>query len=108
EVSWPAASNFLLVSVPFFVLLGEILLRSGIADRLYDSMSKWVGWMPGGLMHANVAASAAFAASSGSSVATAATIGTVSSPLVSRYGYSERLFFGSLAAGGTLGILIPP
>lgn len=108
EITWPASSNFLLVSVPLFILLGEILLRSGIADRLYDSMSKWVGWLPGGLMHANVAASAAFAASSGSSVATAATIGTVASPLIGRYRYNERLFFGSLAAGGTLGILIPP
>ncbi|MDX6750414.1 TRAP transporter large permease [Geminicoccaceae bacterium 1502E] len=108
EIVWSASSNFLLVSVPLFVLLGEILLRSGIADRLYGSMSHWLGWLPGGLMHANIGASMAFAATSGSSVATAATIGTVATPLLDRYRYGERLFLGSLAAGGTLGILIPP
>jgi tripartite ATP-independent transporter DctM subunit len=108
EIVWSASTNFLLVSVPLFVLLGEILLRSGIADRLYASMSQWVSWLPGGLMHANIGACMIFAATSGSSVATAATIGTVATPLIERYGYGERLFLGSLAAGGTLGILIPP
>lgn len=108
ELSWISSSNSLLVSVPLFVLLGEILLRSGIADRLYESMSQWLSWLPGGLMHANIGASMAFAATSGSSVATAATISVVGAPLVDRYRYNERLFFGSIAAGGTLGILIPP
>ena len=108
EIVWSASSNFLLVSVPLFVLLGEILLRSGIADRLYASMSQWLSWLPGGLMHANIGACMVFAATSGSSVATAATIGTVATPVIEKYGYGERLFLGSLAAGGTLGILIPP
>ncbi len=108
EMTWTASSNFLLVSVPLFILLGEILLRSGIADRLYTTMSQWLSWLPGGLMHANIGASMMFAATSGSSVATAATIGTVATPLIQRYGYGERLFLGSIAAGGTLGILIPP
>ena len=108
ELSWVSSSNSLLVSVPLFILLGEILLRSGIADRLYESMSHWLSWLPGGLMHANIGASMAFAATSGSSVATAATISVVAAPLVDRYRYNERLFFGSVAAGGTLGILIPP
>jgi C4-dicarboxylate transporter DctM subunit len=108
EMAWSASTNFLLVSVPLFILLGEILLRSGIADRLYNSMAQWLSWLPGGLMHANVGACMAFAATSGSSVATAATVGTVATPLIRRYGYGERLFLGSLAAGGTLGILIPP
>jgi tripartite ATP-independent transporter DctM subunit len=108
EIVWGASSNFILVSVPLFILLGEIMLRSGMADRLYQSMSQWLSWLPGGLMHANIGASMAFAATSGSSVATAATIGTVATPLIKRYGYGERLFLGSLAAGGTLGILIPP
>ncbi|HEX2556159.1 MAG TPA: TRAP transporter large permease [Microvirga sp.] len=108
EVVWSASSNFLLVSVPLFVLLGEILLRSGMADRLYSSMSHWLGWLPGGLMHANIGACMVFAATSGSSVATAATIGTVATPVIKTYGYGERLFLGSIAAGGTLGILIPP
>ena len=91
-----------------FIMMGEILLRSGIADRMYSGVSAWLGWLPGGLMHANIGASALFAATSGSSVATAATIGTTAMPQVDRHGYSERLFLGSLAAGGTLGILIPP
>lgn len=108
EMVWSASSNFLLVSVPLFILLGELLLRSGITDRLYSCMSQWLSWLPGGLMHANIGASMMFAATSGSSVATAATIGTVATPLIERYQYGERLFLGSLAAGGTLGILIPP
>jgi C4-dicarboxylate transporter, DctM subunit len=108
EIVWSASSNFLLVSVPLFILLGEILLRSGMADRLYASMSHWLSWLPGGLMHANIGACMVFAATSGSSVATAATIGTVATPVIRKYRYGERLFLGSLAAGGTLGILIPP
>jgi C4-dicarboxylate transporter, DctM subunit len=108
EIVWAASSNFILVSVPLFILLGEILLRSGMADKLYQSVSQWLSWLPGGLMHANIGASMAFAATSGSSVATAATIGTVATPLIQKYGYGERLFLGSIAAGGTLGILIPP
>jgi C4-dicarboxylate transporter, DctM subunit len=108
EIVWSASSNFLLVAVPLYVLLGEILLRSGIAERLYGAMSQWLSWLPGGLMHANIGASMGFAATSGSSVATAATIGTVATPLIDQYRYGERLFLGSVAAGGTLGILIPP
>jgi C4-dicarboxylate transporter, DctM subunit len=108
EIIWSASSNFLLVAVPLYVLLGEILLRSGIAERLYGAMSQWLSWLPGGLMHANIGASMGFAATSGSSVATAATIGTVATPLIDQYRYGERLFLGSVAAGGTLGILIPP
>jgi C4-dicarboxylate transporter DctM subunit len=91
-----------------FILLGEILLRSGVAERMYSAMVKWLSWLPGGLMHSNIGSCAIFAATSGSSVATAATVGTVALPLVNRHGYNERLFLGTLAAGGTLGILIPP
>jgi C4-dicarboxylate transporter DctM subunit len=108
EVSWSASNEFLLVSVPLFILLGEILLRAGFAERMYGSLVHWVSWLPGGLMHSNVAACAMFAATSGSSVATAATVGTVALPQAQRFGYNERLFLGTLAAGGTLGILIPP
>src|SRR3546814_9278128 len=71
-------------------------------------MGLWLSWRPGGLIHANIGASALFAATSGSSVATAATVGTVAIPQIKKYGYNESLFLGSLAAGGTLGILIPP
>jgi C4-dicarboxylate transporter, DctM subunit len=77
EISWATSNNFLLVAIPFFVLLGEILLRSGMAERMYNALVLWIPWLPGGLMHSNIAACAMFAATSGSSVATAATIGTV-------------------------------
>ena len=108
EVAWSASNEFLLVSVPLFIMLGEILLRSGYAERMYGALIKWVSWLPGGLMHSNIAACALFAATSGSSVATAATVGTVALPQAKRFGYNERIFLGTLAAGGTLGILIPP
>jgi tripartite ATP-independent transporter DctM subunit len=108
ELSWSTSNSFLLVAVPFFVLLGEILLRSGMAERMYAALVKWVPWLPGGLMHSNIAACAMFAATSGSSVATAATVGTVALGEIERRGYNERLFLGTIAAGGTLGILIPP
>jgi C4-dicarboxylate transporter DctM subunit len=108
EMAWATSNNFLLVAIPFFVLLGEILLRSGMAERMYNALVLWVPWLPGGLMHSNIAACAMFAATSGSSVATAATIGTVAMGEIKKHGYSERLFLGTIAAGGTLGILIPP
>lgn len=108
EISWGTSNEFLLVAIPLFVLLGEILLRSGMAEKMYNAMSLWLSWLPGGLMHANIGASALFAATSGSSVATAATVGTVAIPQIKKQGYNEPLFLGSLAAGGTLGILIPP
>lgn len=108
ELSWATSNNFLLVAIPFFVLLGEILMRSGVAERMYGALALWTAWLPGGLMHANIAVCAVFAATSGSSVATAATVGTVAMAELDNHGYSERLFLGTIAAGGTLGILIPP
>ena len=108
EIAWNSSNEFLLVSLPLFILLGELLLRAGLAERMYGSLAKWLSWLPGGLMHSNIAACALFAATSGSSVATAATVGTVALPQARRFGYQERLFLGTLAAGGTLGILIPP
>ncbi|WP_281020135.1 TRAP transporter large permease [Minwuia sp. IMCC3060] len=108
DMVWQTGTDFILVAIPMFVLLGEILLRSGIAERMYEGIVKWLGWLPGGLMHANTGSCALFAATSGSSVATAATIGTVAIPQIERRGYNERLFLGTIAAGGTLGILIPP
>jgi C4-dicarboxylate transporter DctM subunit len=108
EMAWATANNFLLVAIPFFVMLGEILLRSGMAERMYAALVLWMPWLPGGLMHSNIAACAMFAATSGSSVATAATIGTVAMGEIRKHSYSERLFLGTIAAGGTLGILIPP
>lgn len=108
ELAWSTSNEFLLVAIPLFILLGEILLRAGFAENMYRAMSLWLSWLPGGLMHANIGASTVFSATSGSSVATAATVGTVAIPQIRKYGYNEPLFLGSLAAGGTLGILIPP
>ena len=108
EISWTASTDFILLAIPLYVLLGEILLHAGIAERTYKALDRWLSWLPGGLMHANIATSAMFAATSGSSVATAATITTVALPQARKYGYGESLFAGSIAAGGTLGILIPP
>lgn len=108
DIVWQTGTNFLLIAIPMFVLLGEIMLRSDITEKMYDSLSKWLAWLPGGLMHSNIGASALFAATSGSSVATAATIGTVALPEIKKHDYNEPLFLGTIAAGGTLGILIPP
>ncbi|MGC9445935.1 TRAP transporter large permease [Cereibacter johrii] len=108
EIAWTVSNNFLLIAIPLFVLLGEILLRSGLASRMYSALVLWMPWLPGGLMHSNIAACTMFAATSGSSVATAATIGTVALQEIDKNSYNERLFLGSIAAGGTLGILIPP
>jgi C4-dicarboxylate transporter, DctM subunit len=107
-VVWGVQNESLLTSIPLFVLLGELLLRSGIADRMYIALSAWLGRMPGGLLHTNIGSCALFAATSGSSVATAATVGTVALPSLMKRGYSMRASLGSLAAGGTPGILIPP
>ena len=107
-VVWGVQNENLLTSIPLFVLLGELLLRSGIADRMYIALSAWLGRLPGGLLHTNIGSCALFAATSGSSVATAATVGTVALPSLHKRGYSMRASLGSLAAGGTLGILIPP
>lgn len=108
EIIWSASSEYILIAIPLFVMLGEILLRSGIAERVYNGIAQWLSWLPGGLMHANIGTCAMFAATSGSSVATAATIGTVAIPEIRKHGYDESLFLGTIAAGGTLGILIPP
>jgi C4-dicarboxylate transporter DctM subunit len=107
-VPWNTTTSFTLVALPLFILMGEILLRSGVTEGMYATLSKWVNPLPGGLLHSNIAACAMFACISGSSAATAATIGGVSLPFLKRYGYDDRIAAGSLVAGGTLGILIPP
>ncbi|WP_334063233.1 TRAP transporter large permease [Limimaricola cinnabarinus] len=108
QVVWSSSNSATLIAIPFFVLLGEILVRSGVAARTYEALNTWVSWLPGGLIHANIATSTLFSATSGSSVATAATVATVAMPQAERLGYDQRLFSGAIAAGGTLGILIPP
>ncbi|MCZ8337232.1 MAG: TRAP transporter large permease [Burkholderiaceae bacterium] len=108
SIAWGTLSENGLTAIPLFVLLGELLLRSGMADGMYRAFAAWFGRLPGGLLHTNIGCCALFAATSGSSVATAATIGTVALPSLRRNGYPMPDALGSLAAGGTLGILIPP
>ena len=108
ELAWVSNTSVILVAIPLFILLGEILLRSGIAENMYAAATHWLSWLPGGLMHSNIGSCAMFAAISGSSVATAATIGTVAIDQIGKHGYNERFFLGTIAAGGTIGILIPP
>ena len=105
---WSSSNSATLIAIPFFVMLGEILVRSGVATRTYAALDRWVSWLPGGLVHANVATATMFSATSGSSVATAATVATVAMPQAEKLGYDPRLFSGAIAAGGTLGIMIPP
>lgn len=107
-VLFDSTNNFTLTAVPLFIFMGEILLRSGASEMIYRGTSRWFAWVPGGLLHSNIASCALFAAISGSSPATAATIGTVAIPSLKKRGYDMRMTLGSLAAGGTLGILIPP
>ena len=108
QVVWSATNSSLLIAIPFFVLLGEILVRGGIAERTYRALDAWLAWLPGGLVHANIGTATMFSATSGSSVATAATVATVAMPQAKTLGYDPRLFAGAIAAGGTLGIMIPP
>jgi tripartite ATP-independent transporter DctM subunit len=107
-IAWNTNTSFVLVAIPLFLLMGELLLRSGESDRLYRVLAHWLSPIPGGLLHSNIAACATFSAISGSSVATAATIGSVALPAFRNRGYNERLVLGSLAGGGALGNLIPP
>ncbi len=94
--------------IPLFILMGSFCFYAGLSKDLYDTVHKWIGQLRGGLAMATVGACAAFAAISGSSLATAATMGTVALPEMKRYKYDDRLATGCVAAGGTIGILIPP
>ncbi len=107
-VIWTSLNSPTMLAIPLFMMLGELLLRGGIADRMYDAMAVWLGRLPGGLLHSNIATCTMFSATSGSSVATAATVGTIALPALEQYKYPMPASLGSLAAGGTLGILIPP
>ena len=108
EMVWGPSTNFVLVSVPLFLLMGEIMLRAGLSERLYRALNVWMGRLPGGLLHTNILACGVFSAVAGSSVATAATMGSVALPYFEKSHYPPRLVLGSLAAGGALGNLIPP
>ena len=107
-VSWGSMNSFTLTAIPLFLLMAELMLKSGLSDRVYRGLSRIVQRLPGGLLQTNIAGCATFAAISGSSVATTAAIGTVALPQLKERRYHRPLSTGTLAAGGTLGILIPP
>jgi tripartite ATP-independent transporter DctM subunit len=107
-VSWGSANSFVLTCVPLFILMAEILRTSGLSNKIYKGLAVLVSRLPGGLLQTNIVGCAIFASVSGSSVTTAASIGGVALPQLTSRKYDRKLAAGSLAAGGTLGILIPP
>jgi len=108
QIAWNVNSSSTLVAIPLFVMMGEVLIHSRLAERLYSVLSHWLAPLPGGLLHSNIVFCAVFGAISGSSAACAATVGSVALPAFRARNYNERLVIGSMAAGGTLDILIPP
>jgi tripartite ATP-independent transporter DctM subunit len=100
--------SYMLTVVPLFILMGELAYRSGISQDLFDTANKWLGRSPGGLAMSSVAGCAGFSAVCGDSLATAVTMGTIAVPEMKKKSYDMRLATGCVAAGGTLGILIPP
>lgn len=107
-VPYSMTASYSLCVIPFFILMGELCFQAELSTKLYMAAYKWVGRFRGGLSMATVLACGAFSAVSGSSLATAATMGAVSLPEMKRYKYADTLATGSIAAGGTIGILIPP
>ena len=108
DAIWGVFNSFTLSAVPMFILLGEILLRSGISEKAYSAFAPLFRKVPGGLLHTNIAVCTLFGAVSGSSLSTAAAVGSVAYPEMSKRGYEKDTVVGSLAGGGTLGLLIPP
>ena len=108
SVTWDSFASYSLSIVPLFLLMGQFASKSGMSERLFRAAADWLGHRRGGIAMAAVGACAGFGAVSGSSLATASTMGQVALPEMKRYGYSDALATGVLAAGGTLGILIPP
>jgi C4-dicarboxylate transporter DctM subunit len=107
-VPYSAGSSYMLTVIPLFILMGQFAYISGISEDIYKAVYSWIGNLPGGLSMATILGCAGFGAVSGSSLATSATMGTVAIPEMKRYGYDPKLATGCVAAGGTLGILIPP
>lgn len=106
--AWKATNSYSLTAIPLFVFMAEVLLRADVTRTAYRGFAALLGPLPGGAAYANIGGSTVFAAISGSSVANAAALGTVAGPAMTELGYSRRLTFGSIAAGGGLGILMPP
>jgi len=107
-IPWAEGRSFVLVTIPLFVLMGQLVFHTGLATDLYDGVRTWFGKVPGGMAITSVIACGGFGAVTGSSIATVATMGAIVMPEMRRYKYHPRLATGSLAASGTLGILIPP
>ncbi len=105
---WSEGTKFVLVALPFYILMGNLIYHMGIARRLFTAASYWLGWLPGGLGVAAVFATAGFSAISGSSTAAARTMGAIVVPEMRRHGYRMRLATGLMSSAGTLGMLIPP
>ena len=105
---WNVLNEFTLSAIPLFIIMGEILLESGVSQKIYSSLSGIFRHIPGGLLHTNIAVCTVFGAISGSSLSTAAAVGSVAYPEMSKRNYNETMVVGSLAGGGTLGLLIPP
>src|SRR6056297_4007639 len=108
DAIWNVLNSFTLSAVPLFILMGEILLRSGVSERAYSAFAPVFRKVPGGLLHTNIAVCTMFGAVSGSSLSTAAAVGSVAYPEMTRRGYDKNMVAGSLAGGGALGLLIPP
>lgn len=106
--SYSAVANYNFIALPMFVLMGSLILFSGISKSLFDCAAKWIGHLPGGMGMASVAGCTGFASVCGDSLSTAVTMGSVALPEMERLKYNPRLATGAIAAGGTLGILIPP
>ncbi|MEL6962554.1 MAG: TRAP transporter large permease [Pseudomonadota bacterium] len=108
DAVWNVFNSFTLSAIPLFIMLGEIMLRSGVSERIYTALTPLFRRVPGGLLHTNIAVCTLFGAVSGSSLSTAAAVGSVAYPEMAKRGYDRRMVVGSLAGGGTLGLLIPP
>lgn len=107
-ITWETGTNFLLIAIPLFVFMGQLVYHTQIASDLYDFVHKWFGRLPGGLAVTGVFTSAGFGAVTGSSVAAIATMGIMVMPEMKKYKYNLQLATGSLASAGTLAIMIPP
>ncbi len=105
---WQTNASWSLAALPLFIWMGEILFRAKLSETLFRGLAPWLGWLPGRLLHVNVAGCGIFAAVCGSSAATCATVGRMSLPELKRLGYDRSLAVGSLAGSATLGLLIPP
>lgn len=108
QVYFDSGRSYSLSVVPLFLLMGNLIVQSGVADEIYGAANAWLRHRRGGLAMATIVACGGFGSVCGSSLATTATMGRISLPAMRRYGYSDRLATGSIAAGGTLGIIIPP